>query len=190
MTVLSSRRDSNPQPADYKSAALPIAPREHVAPLCRPCQPEGRGVVRVITQPPALIALLCRLPCWCTRRESNPRAAGYEPVALPTELLVQVLRRLRAGAIKLSALVHMRGGRVGPPLERVTGLEPALPAWKAGALPTELHPHKVNDQPPFTAIPTCSSMEIAEGSARRPHDRDARAFSAEGWRCSPAASGS
>lgn len=41
----------------------------------------------------------------------------------------------------------LAGGRVPPATrqcraaERIAGIEPARPAWKAGALPIELHPH-------------------------------------------------
>ena len=33
-------------------------------------------------------------------------------------------------------------------LERVTGIEPASPAWKAGALAIVLHPHRTSPYPP------------------------------------------
>ena len=48
--------ESNPQPADYKSAALPIELRQH-----NPLK-------------------------WCPRAESNHRQADFQSAALPTEL--------------------------------------------------------------------------------------------------------
>src|SRR3990167_8113444 len=57
---------------------------------------------------------------WCSRKESNLRPPPYQGGALPTELREQVVRR---------------DGRCNSMVERETGIEPALVAWKATVLP-------------------------------------------------------
>ena len=62
--------DSNPQPADYKSAALPI-------------ELHRRGVFGFFIQK---VVLIGRHFLWCLEVESNHRQTDFQSVALPTEL--------------------------------------------------------------------------------------------------------
>ena len=45
-----------------------------------------------------------------------------------------------------SCSIQLSYWRVSVKLERVTGIEPASPAWKAGALAIVLHPHTPSAQ--------------------------------------------
>ena len=51
----------------------------------------------------------------------------------------------RAAAPRMSFSVVLRTTDLGWGRERVTGIEPAPPAWKAGALAVELHPQCPHD---------------------------------------------
>ena len=73
----------------------------------------------------------CHEPIWCPPPESNWRPHPYQGCALPTEL----------GGRKLNFKQQT--------LERVTGIEPASSAWKAGVLPLN-----------YTRITACSARRI------------------------------
>src|SRR3569832_1788487 len=80
---------------------------------------------------------------WCSRLESNQRPPPYQGGALPTELRERSDdRRLRTEARRETAEICPRfSDRPAPSLssvlvvERETGIEPALVAWKATVLP-------------------------------------------------------
>ena len=51
-----------------------------------------------------------------------------------------------AHCLEGSCSIQLSYWRIGNKLERVTGLEPASPAWKAGALAIVLHPRAPSEQ--------------------------------------------
>ena len=61
-----------------------------------------------------------------TRKEKMARQKGFEPLAY---------------CLEGSCSIQLSYWRKSTKLERVTGIEPASPAWKAGALAIVLHPH-------------------------------------------------
>ena len=61
-----------------------------------------------------------------------------------------------------SCSIQLSYWRVSVKLERVTGIEPASPAWKAGALAIVLHPHA-----PSAKSSALSYYHILLGSVKR-----------------------
>ncbi len=59
-------------------------------------------------------------------REKVARQKGFEPLAY---------------CLEGSCSIQLSYWRISETVERVTGIEPASPAWKAGALAIVLHPH-------------------------------------------------
>ena len=51
-----------------------------------------------------------------------------------------------AHCLEGSCSIQLSYWRIGKKLERVTGIEPASPAWKAGALAIVLHPHAPSEE--------------------------------------------
>ncbi len=108
------------------------------------------------------------------RRDLNPRPLGPQPSALPTELRsprfsTPAIRcrsqgapgrirtcgpRIRSPLLYPAELqAHIPHGRHGPRGRSRSGRRdsnPRQPAWKAGALPTELHPPARPEAPPVS----------------------------------------
>ena len=116
---------------------------------------------------------------WYPLGDSNPELPGYEPGFLPIELKGHVTGG-RNTARNYGVDCRPSG------LERMTGYDPARPAWKAGMLPITSHPrisrstyylisnqivssragHQVGDIPRSAHAPCCGIW-----AARRPAKR-------------------
>lgn len=95
------------------------------------------------------------------------RQRGIEPPALGLEVLCSIQLsywRILVLAVGLEPTRYRYQRILSPPrlpipplrhMERVTGIEPASPAWKAGALAVVLHPHMVSSdgiEPPTLCL--------------------------------------